>query len=134
MLLTLQRSTLSPATLGQLSIDGLPECDTLELPWEGNRTGISCIPPGRYRLAWEVSPRLGRSTLRVKAVPDRFGILIHPANRPDQLKGCIALGKRLTPENIRDSRKAVEAVEAKVKAALARGEEAWIEISNPVIA
>lgn len=38
MILLLQRSTLSPATTGTLSIDGVRECDTLELPnlWSHN--------------------------------------------------------------------------------------------------
>lgn len=134
MNLLLQRDQLSPATTGRLQIDGAYECDTLELPWADNKTGISCIPPGTYTLAWEMSPRLKRFTLRLKGVPGRWGILIHPANEVKELKGCIALGMRYG-NRIKDgtSRPAVEAVETKVCAALEIGDVVQIEIKNPEI-
>lgn len=127
----LTRETTKPATLGHLSIDGTPECDALELPWKHNQAQVSCIPAGSYRLAWEGSPRLQRHTLRLKAVPGRWGILIHPANHVSELRGCIALGKRLAADSLMESRKAVEAVEAKVRAAMARGEAVTLQIRDP---
>lgn len=50
------------------------------------------ISPGMYQVNWEPSPRLGRETFRLVHVPNRSGILIHPANLPEELEGCIALG------------------------------------------
>lgn len=67
-------------------------CRTLELPWENNASGISCIPAGSYRMAYVHSPRYGRKMWRVLDVPKRSGILIHAANFVRQLRGCIAPG------------------------------------------
>jgi hypothetical protein len=73
---------------------------TLECPWMNNRPNVSCIPTGEYLCKWGYSQRLRRNTFRVQQVPNRSGILIHPANyagvalmglRTD-LHGCIALG------------------------------------------
>lgn len=134
MRLTIQRESLHPSTHGSLSIDGAPECDSLELPWLDNHAQISCIPAGTYRLMWEGSPRLKRETLRLKEVPGRWGILIHPANHLSELRGCLALGKRLAVDSLMESKAAVVAVETKVRAALARGEVVTLEIRNPVTA
>ena len=61
-----------------------------------------CIPVGKYRCTAGVSPHFyeahadygfGRGVVyHVLHVPGREHILIHPANWPSQLKGCIALG------------------------------------------
>lgn len=131
MTLLLRREAIFPATPGRLFIDGTPECDTLELPWHDNQSGVSCVPPGTYSLVWERSPRLKRHTLRLQGVPDRSGILIHPANHTYELRGCIALGKRLAVDSLIESRAAVERVEGKVRAALERGEVVTLDIRNP---
>lgn len=89
-------------TFGRLSADGFA-CFTGELPWRDNRSGVSCIPPGIYRVVWVKSPRLRRNTFRVMQVPGRSGVLIHSANFMGdraaryraQVEGCIALGERL---------------------------------------
>lgn len=65
---------------------------SLELPWKNNEDDVSCIPAGRYRMAWTMSPRLKRNTWRLLDVPDRAGILIHVANFVSELRGCIAPG------------------------------------------
>jgi len=70
-------------------------CKTLELPWAGNAPGTSCIPEGKYKLAFVRSPRFQRNMWRVMQVPGRDGILIHSANFDRQLKGCIAPGLEL---------------------------------------
>jgi hypothetical protein len=132
MKLLILREPYPYATPGRLSVDGVIECDTLELPWLDNQNQISCIPPGVYGLAWEPSPRLKRNTLRVKGVPGRWGILIHPANHVAELKGCIALGKRFAVDEVMESKPAIEAVEAKVRAALDWGEVVTLEIRNAV--
>ena len=65
---------------------------TAELPWKNNANNISCIPPGKYRCSWTLSPRLKRYTYEVTGVKGRAGIRIHSANFPTQVLGCIALG------------------------------------------
>jgi hypothetical protein len=133
VILLLQRDGLSPYTTGTLSINGERECHTLELPWRNNRRGVSCIPAGVYRLAWVESPSFKRHTLRLEDVPDRDGILIHPANEIKELRGCIAFGLRssINPEYLGESRRAVKKVEAQAVAALERGEIVVIDVRNP---
>jgi hypothetical protein len=67
---------------------------TLELPWRGNERYNSCIPEGVYRAVKHDSPKFG-ATLWLRDVPERSEILIHPANMPSQLEGCIAPGGEL---------------------------------------
>jgi len=89
-------------TFGRLSAPGF-SCFTGELPWQDNRSNVSCIPPGDYGVVWALSPRLKRYTYRLLDVPVRAGILEHSANlmgNPEagyiaQLNGCIAFGEAL---------------------------------------
>jgi len=67
-----------------------PTFQTVERPDLGNQKFISCVPAGEYRVEWHPS-RFGYS-YRLLDVPERDGILIHAANWPYQLEGCIALG------------------------------------------
>jgi len=68
------------------------ECKTLELPWKGNKTDISCIPTGKYHVNHRESDTYG-SHLIVEDVKDRTYILIHVANYVRDVKGCIGVGK-----------------------------------------
>lgn len=83
-------------------------CKTLELPWRENNmssdpTMASCVPEGIYLFRKE-PPKAGRNYVYFRAVhvPARnwepafkaSNILIHVANRVDQLLGCIAPGGR----------------------------------------
>lgn len=64
---------------------------TLELPWEDNERGVSCIPAGLYSVtAWD-SPTKGRC-YRIGPVPGRDNILIHTGNYNKDTQGCILLG------------------------------------------
>jgi len=89
-------------TLGALviydGVDKVFECVTLELPWKGNKTNISCIPKGVYNVVHRESTKYG-DHLYIEDVNDRSYILIHVANYVSQLKGCIALGKRFADIN-----------------------------------
>jgi hypothetical protein len=76
---------------GRLTV-GAFTCYTLELPWKGNQPGISCIPTGQYQAKRFFSPTFRQIVWRLEQVPGREGILIHPANRAAELKGCIAVG------------------------------------------
>lgn len=99
MLIELCRHSYSPAgTFGALTVGDL-ELATCELPWHGNKPGESCIPEGVYDLQLRDSPLIDRITKgeyrqgwEVCNVPDRSYIMIHPANWPEELEGCIAPG------------------------------------------
>lgn len=90
-MLTLTRfAHLPSAELGILRWEGSAVW-SLERPWLDNRLEVSCIPVGRYQVRRWSSARFPIS-LEVLGTAPRTYILIHPANRPEQLKGCIALG------------------------------------------
>lgn len=71
-------------------------CFCIELPWRLNQQNVSCIPDGTYALETFYSPSF-KHHLIIKNVPNRSGILIHPANDAiDELRGCIAPVSQLT--------------------------------------
>jgi len=91
---TLVRKPSTPdGTFGVLTLDDGKSWYTGELPWDNNKHGTSCIPEGTYVCRWFNSPKHGWC-YQIYGVPDRDLIEIHSANfPPQQLLGCIALGK-----------------------------------------
>jgi hypothetical protein len=67
---------------------------TLELVWNNNIPFASCIPTGIYKVKWTKHPIHGW-VFQIMDVPNRSDCLIHSANIPIQLKGCVALGKAI---------------------------------------
>lgn len=110
-------------SLGEMFVAGRL-LQSLERPWvpgpPGGTKGISCVPVGVYRLArhdTEAHPRsfaLVNEDLGVYhlAVPvgkqGRTVCLIHIANRPEELRGCIALGLDRGENSIGRSQLAVD--------------------------
>lgn len=94
---------------GEIWINGVMQCFTIELPWLHNQKQISCIPEGNYLLGRRYSPRF-KDHFLVTPVPGRSFILLHPANDArKELKGCIAPVTALTaPGKGTGSRKALE--------------------------
>lgn len=81
-------------TFGEIYMNGEHLCFTCELPWQDNKTGISCIPAGTY----ECQPHDGVKFKRVwelENVPNRSAILIHNGNTVDDTDGCILVGDAL---------------------------------------
>lgn len=112
MILTLVRDLASAAcTLGTITIGNLI-LQTLERPWVpdlgGGVCGLpdrSCVPAGTYALVRHDTPRHPKTWALVNTelgiyheeIPagcvGRDACLIHPANRVEQLEGCIAPGR-----------------------------------------
>lgn len=63
----------------------------LERSWNMNARENSCIPEGVYSLHPHSGPRF-QDVWGLSHVPARSAILIHPANLPGELQGCIAPG------------------------------------------
>lgn len=82
--------------LAVVDIDLTPvfACITLELPWRNNDSNVSHIPAGTYPARKMVSSTLGR-IIAIDEVPQRDLIRIHTANKVEQLRGCVAVGKFL---------------------------------------
>jgi hypothetical protein len=120
--LTLVRWAYGPTfTLGTLHIGGGIELATLERPWVpdpdtdaglAGKEQVSCVPDGDYVLRPHVSEKFPADMWAYALVNHELGvyyqpgnipqgqkygrsaILIHIANRVDQLRGCIAPGRK----------------------------------------
>lgn len=138
MKLTLNRWELEPGyTLGSLYVGSAPvfECYTLEdtVRAPGVKVpGKTAIPFGTYEVKITHSPRFGVDMPIVLDVPGFEGIRIHPGNRPEDTEGCllVGMGCDTTKGTISDSRKAYEALFAKLAAAQARGEKITLTITR----
>lgn len=95
-------STSDQGTFGKLTINNFVWF-TGELPWQNNRSNLSCVPKGLYFCSWTYSQRFKRMMYLINNVPSRSGIRIHSANLMGddtkgwkrQLNGCLSLGERL---------------------------------------
>lgn len=89
-------------TFGIFALETGQEYYSLELPWDDNRRGESCIPAGIYTCKWINSPKHG-GVYQVMDVPGRSMIEIHVANfggdkdkgYKAEIEGCIALGRNI---------------------------------------
>lgn len=129
--LELNRTYLPTATNGSLMHSGMLICSCIELPWRENRHQVSCVPEGRYVLLKRYSPHF-QWHFELQDVPERDGILIHPANDAVlELKGCIApvteligIGKGA------HSRLAFEKLKTLLFPVIENGETVFIHIKN----
>lgn len=108
MELVLKRINQTPDyTEGVLYIDGDRFCDTIEdrVRPEGEKVpGETAIPAGRYRVTLSYSPKFKKVMPEVKNVPMFTGIRIHAGNTAKDSQGCILVGKKTAPGEIRKSR------------------------------
>ena len=85
-------------TIGQMYIDGMYFCDTLEdtvrdLSREKKLAGQTAIPRGKYRVELTYSPKFKRDLPLLCSVPYFTGIRIHRGNTPEDTSGCILVGE-----------------------------------------
>src|SRR5690554_2742602 len=75
--------------------NNLPQkfCESLELPWDNNKSNVSCIPLGEYVCKWTYSNAFKREMYLIMDTGPRLGVRLHSANRLAELRGCIALGE-----------------------------------------
>lgn len=104
MNLSLIRTNLTAeSTEGDLLVDGVWECYTLELPMKDGLPG-SAIPPGVYIVKLLPSPKFSASAdpwvlqyagaiPHVLGIPNRSDILMHWGNSPHDTEGCILVGQ-----------------------------------------
>lgn len=89
----LERFWISPqVVLGVMRVPGAGKpIYTLERPWHDNKTDISCIPPGRYKIVPYSSEKYP-DCYEITGVLGRTKILIHPGNFIKDTRGCILPG------------------------------------------
>jgi Family of unknown function (DUF5675) len=98
----------SNSVTGELYVNQQFISHTLELPWHGNKSYISSIPPGTYNGWLRYDKPLDRWRIQLDNVPMRPGIQIHIGNRPFQIQGCLVVGDKVfnTQNRLEDSAKA----------------------------
>ena len=104
-------------SFGILTHKGKVIAHTCEREWLGNKPRISCVPAGTYRLIPHISPRFGLAygleapdlDVTLYGPSKRSRILIHAANFPYELEGCIApgVGWHKSGWGVRESRRAL---------------------------
>lgn len=131
MNLYLHRTHFKEGTNGSLFHEDQFVCFTIELPWRCNEPKVSCIPDGTYEITPFYSPGF-KHHFRVVEVPNRNGILLHPANDAStELRGCIApvsqlsgIGKGL------GSRRALDRLLMRVEAFCEEGDSVFLTVCS----
>lgn len=120
MLLELKRRWLTAeSTVGELYVDGVFECFTLEACYRGGPKipGQTCIPVGRYPVRITHSPKFRIDLPLLFDVPGFDGVRIHSGIPAEDTEGCILLGQAREPNRINASRTAYDLLFTKLKAA-----------------
>lgn len=89
-------------TFGKLYIDGKFFCYTVEQVWNDNKTDVSCIPEGTYKLMRRYSPIVKKTSAgefdegyEITGVQGRTFVMIHAGNSKRDLRACLACGDSL---------------------------------------
>ena len=143
-----RRWPTTKSTIGQLYIEWVYQCDSLEdrlrrdpIPStaanEGKVYGTTAIPAGHYQIVFQKpersiwSPRADGQLPLLLNVPGYTVIFIHAFNDPTETLGCIAPGARdlAMPDRINGSRIALTPLVQKIDEGLRAG-EVWIDIET----
>ncbi len=134
------------ATLGEVFLDGIHLCYTLEdqvrevfgQPVEKwKQFGVTAIPVGRYEITLEKSSRFGDDTITLNNVRGYDSIRGHAGNYAGDTEGCLLIGLKIKPDapdglELLGSKDALAIVKMKIKSALLTGAQVWITIlSDP---
>src|ERR1700687_2630242 len=94
MQLTVLRDTFTASsTTGEMSIDGVFFCYTLEPRSDRSQGKPYCIGAGTYQVLLQMSERFEDLTPHVLGVPGFTEIEIHPGNFPGDTEGCTLVGQ-----------------------------------------
>jgi hypothetical protein len=97
--LNLIRKKRTPqSTIGDVFIEGIHECFTLEPP--------NPIPVGTYLMGFYMSPKHDYLVPLLTAVPGHTYVEIHVGNFPKDTQDCILVGQNRSPDEIGNSNQA----------------------------
>ena len=83
----LNRTYLSDRTTGELELSNCQKITSLELPWNDNKVGHSCIPEDTYLVKRDKHGK--HQWFRVENVEGRTFIEIHEGYKPQHSQGCL---------------------------------------------
>lgn len=134
-LTTKRRYKKTEYTIGNLFVEGLYFCDTLEdavrdlkPDGSGKIKGKTAIPAGRYEVTMTYSPKFKRRLPLLLGVPFFEGVRIHAGNTAKDTEGCLLVGKNRAVGKVLDSRKYERQLVALIEQRIKRGEKIYIEI------
>lgn len=130
MKLELFRTDLSDQrTIGHFSINGVFFGYTMEDAVRVEKIpGKTAIPYGRYRVVLSMSNRFKKVLPLLLDVPNFQGVRIHSGNTEHDTEGCILIGFSRGELVIQDSKRAMDALMARLMYVNDLGEEIWIDI------
>jgi hypothetical protein len=106
------------STIGELLVDGIWECYTLEdIERSVKIKGETAIPRGTYKIIINKSNRFKKLLPLFLNVPNFEGVRIHPGNTNHDTEGCILVGRTRSKDFIGQSRKAFDSLFAKMQKA-----------------
>jgi hypothetical protein len=106
------------STIGELLIDGVWECYTLEdVERDVKIKNETAIPRGTYKVIINQSNRFKRLLPLLLNVPNFEGVRIHSGNTNHNTEGCILVGRTRSKDFIGQSRKAFDSLFAKMQKA-----------------
>ena len=119
MVITIKRLyKTETSTIGELLVDGIWECFTLEDTERAIKIkGETAIPKGTYRIIINESNRFKRLLPLLIDVPNFEGVRIHSGNSNHDTEGCILVGQTRNKNYIGQSRKAFDKLFKKMQAA-----------------
>jgi hypothetical protein len=119
MKITLKRlHRTDKSTVGELFINGLFECYTLEdVERDVKVYGKTAIEKGTYKVIINRSNRFKKDMPLLLNVPKFEGIRMHSGNKAEDTEGCILVGEKRSLDWVSSSRNAYKKLFAKMKKA-----------------
>ena len=97
------------STIGELYIDGVFQCYTLEdIERDVKIKSETAIPKGKYKVMITLSNRFKKYMPLLLNVPNFEGVRIHSGNTNHETEGCILVGQTRSKDFIGQSRKAFD--------------------------
>lgn len=117
MILQLKRKIFTDdSTIGELSIDGVFVCYTLEDKVRDKKIqNVTAIPYGKYEVIINFSNRFKQYMPLLLKVPGYAGIRIHSGNKSTHTEGCILVGSSKSLNFIGNSRATYRSLFARMK-------------------
>ena len=127
-------------TLGTMTFPDGFICQTLEDPVRpaGVKVmGDTAIPSGTFQVSITRSKRFQKMLPLLHNVPGFGAVRIHAGNGTGDTSGCVLVGSQRgtfslgANQTIVHSREAMDQVQSRIAAALAHGEQVWLDIVTP---
>lgn len=131
MILELKRKIFTDdSTIGEISIDGVFTCYTLEDKVRDVKIqNVTAIPYGKYEVIINFSNRFQQYMPLLLKVPGFEGVRIHTGNKSADTEGCILVGSSKSLNFVGNSRVTYKSLFAKMKVA-SKTEKIFINITK----